>query len=123
MRDDTLVREKKLLSLSFSLFEDEEFLCHKLLAAEKNKNLCSLLSRIRSSFDNNNKEKEREKRRRRKRVFHQRRLNKLSRDFYAHTKTRLRQNTFGTRFKVRLFLVQTRVLFERRVEKRRKSLY
>ena len=49
-RDDTLVREKKLLSLSFSLFEDEEFLCHKLLAAEKNKNLCSLLSRIRS-FD------------------------------------------------------------------------
>jgi hypothetical protein len=49
-RDDTLVREKKLLSLSFSLFEDEEFLCHKLLAAEKNKNLCSLLSRI-SSFD------------------------------------------------------------------------
>ena len=45
-RDDTLVREKKLLSLSFSLFEDEEFLCHKLLAAEKNKNLCSLLSRI-----------------------------------------------------------------------------
>ena len=29
-RDDTLVREKKLLSLSFSLFEDEEFLCHKL---------------------------------------------------------------------------------------------
>ena len=48
-RDDTLVREKKLLSLSFSLFEDEEFLCHKLLA-EKKKNLCSLLSRI-SSFD------------------------------------------------------------------------
>ena len=50
-RDDTLrERERSLLSLSFSLFEDEEFLCHKLLAAEKNKNLCSLLSRI-SSFD------------------------------------------------------------------------
>ena len=46
-RDDTLrERERSLLSLSFSLFElDEEFLCHKLLA-EKNKNLCSLLSRI-----------------------------------------------------------------------------
>ena len=49
-RDDTLrERERSLLSLSFSLFEDEEFLCHKLLA-EKKKNLCSLLSRI-SSFD------------------------------------------------------------------------
>ena len=91
-RDDTL-REKSFVSLF--LFSKKNFGVNCLQRRIK---ICvpSLVARL---IKRKKGKKEEEK------VF-QRRL--LSRDFYAHTKTRLR-HTFGT-LKVRLFLVQTTLL-------------
>ena len=99
-RDDVCCFRSKKSLFFFFFFSREEKRVRAFLRGNKsrererercgmyNKNLCSLLSRIRSSFDNNNKEKEREKRRRRKRVFHQKKttINKLSRETFTQKK-------------------------------------